>query len=182
MVLSETVSGNIIDLLDPDPNKIDIWDIAISLCRECRWSGQTEEPYTVAAHCMQGAWELESEGANVATQMAFLLHDASEAYIGDIPSPLKTFLGEPIRSLENKLLEKINAKFIRNIGTVDWAQVETMDSRMGRYERETFMLSRKYKHNDAPHNLRFKLLTGYIEPAHFVREFNSLKSLQNLVL
>lgn len=80
----QTPSNRYFDLLNPDPNDIFIEDIAHALSHIARFSGNTREFYSVAQHCVLCSRINPS-------QMVFekLLHDAAEAYIGDLVSPIK---------------------------------------------------------------------------------------------
>jgi 5'-deoxynucleotidase YfbR-like HD superfamily hydrolase len=79
-----TVSGLAIDLLHPAPNAIHIIDIAHGLALQCRFAGQIREFYSVAQHSVLVSQLVPREDA-----LWGLLHDASEAYISDVPAPLK---------------------------------------------------------------------------------------------
>jgi len=86
----QTVSGIPFDLLDPKPDMVRGDDIAHALSRIVRFNGHTSgEPYSVAHHSMLVADLLASWGAPPAIVREGLLHDAAEAYYGDIVSPLK---------------------------------------------------------------------------------------------
>jgi len=80
-------SGKRIDFLDLDPKEITKEDIAVGLSRECRFGNHTQPIYVVAQHCVLASYLVPSHLA-----FAALLHDASEAYLRDIPSPLKDIL------------------------------------------------------------------------------------------
>ena len=85
----ETFTGRRFRPLSPDPEEIDIRDIAHALSQQCRFSGHTRVPYSVAQHSVLVAHEVERCGGTREEQLWGLLHDASEAYLVDIPSPLK---------------------------------------------------------------------------------------------
>lgn len=93
-----TYYGHTIDYIKPDPNEIDIRDIAHNLSFENRFIGQTAEPYSVAQHCVLGSYIFEEMGLPELAFL-FLLHDAAEAYLKDIPTPLKYLLSEPYRNI-----------------------------------------------------------------------------------
>lgn len=80
-------SGVYIDLSDPDYSRVHINDIAAGLARECRFAGQMHGYYPVAQHCVIGSMIAPNH-----FKYAFLMHDAAEAIIKDIPSPLKALL------------------------------------------------------------------------------------------
>lgn len=82
-----TLSGRVIDFLDPEPHQVNLDDLASGLGRHARYTGQTVRPYTVAQHSLLVAALVEREH-----RLHALLHDAPEAYTGDAPSPLKAAL------------------------------------------------------------------------------------------
>lgn len=82
-----TYSGQYIDLLDPRPEHIHIEDIAHALSTMPRFAGHLKHPYTVAQHSIFCYHKAPSNHKLVA-----LLHDATEAYLMDLPSPLKNAL------------------------------------------------------------------------------------------
>jgi len=80
-----TYSGLLIDLLNPDPKLIMLGDIAHSLSLINRFGGHTPQPYSVAEHSILVA----SSYDDPKDYRTALLHDASEAYLGDMVGPLK---------------------------------------------------------------------------------------------
>jgi 5'-deoxynucleotidase YfbR-like HD superfamily hydrolase len=80
----QTYSGRRFDPLNPNYESIVIQDIAHSLSMQCRFSGHIAEFYSVAQHSVGVSYLCNEEDA-----LHGLLHDASEAYLVDIPSPLK---------------------------------------------------------------------------------------------
>ena len=80
-------SGRYFDLMNPRPEDVDILDIASALSKLCRFTGHTSEFYSVAQHSYYVAKIVPPQYA-----LQGLLHDASEAYIGDVASPLKMLL------------------------------------------------------------------------------------------
>lgn len=80
-------SGTFVDIANPNYSQVKISDIAAGLARECRFAGQIYGYYPVAAHCVIG-----SMIAPLPYAYAFLMHDAAEAVIKDIPTPLKRLL------------------------------------------------------------------------------------------
>ena len=82
-----TFTGKLIDLVDPQPNDICIEDIAHHLSLVNRFAGSTIYPYSVAAHSVYVSMLVPLRCAKQA-----LMHDAQEAYIGDVTSPLKKAL------------------------------------------------------------------------------------------
>ena len=86
----ETFSGQLIDPLRPDPDTVLIEDIARSLSMQCRFNGHCTRFYSVAehsVHCAKLAEKLFPESPEIA--IFALLHDGSEAYLCDVPRPVK---------------------------------------------------------------------------------------------
>jgi len=91
----QSASGTEICYSDPDPESFKIEDIALALSRTCRFSGHSKCFYSVAQHSVLAAMVAPEKIA-----LHVLLHDAHEAYTGDIPSPLKRMLGDVIHKVE----------------------------------------------------------------------------------
>lgn len=89
-----TYSGNKFYPLDVRPEDILIEDIAHALSQICRFGGQCKNFYSVAQHSINVYLDLKENGYNEEIQLFGLLHDGSEAYIGDIPTPIKYKLSE----------------------------------------------------------------------------------------
>lgn len=114
-ILMTTFSGATINLLDPKPEDIVLEDITWGLSKLCRFSGQCSKFYSVAEHSvMVGAEVLQSgEASRVSNNYRWaLLHDAAEAYIGDMIGPLKHHpaLGAFV-AIETRLLGAIARRF-----------------------------------------------------------------------
>lgn len=114
-IFVSTISRQRVSLLDPDPRTISLGDIAASLARQCRYNGHVEGFYSVAEHSVYVSRLIERAGHHPKVQMAGLLHDAHEAYIGDITQPVKALLERAapsvIRHLEERLDRAICARF-----------------------------------------------------------------------
>jgi 5'-deoxynucleotidase YfbR-like HD superfamily hydrolase len=85
----ESFTGRRIKPLQPDAGVIDIRDIAHHLSNQCRYSGAVRVHYSVAEHSVRVCELLERQGASRTVRLWGLLHDASEAYLVDLPSPVK---------------------------------------------------------------------------------------------
>lgn len=99
--ICQTHSGRAWNILDPDPNAVEIEDIAHALSNQCRYNGHTNQFYSVAEHSVRVASCLPEEH-----QLAGLLHDAAEAYLGDIIRPLKPLI-EGFEAIEERTMEAI---------------------------------------------------------------------------
>lgn len=90
MTWIQTGSNRAFDLRFPDPAMVDFdIDIAEALARLARFNGHVRSgPYSVAQHCVLGADAVFRDTGEREAAAAFLLHDAHEAYLGDIPTPV----------------------------------------------------------------------------------------------
>lgn len=104
----QTYSGLRFWPIDPRPGDIDIEDIAHALAMQCRYGGHGKKFYSVAEHCVLMARHTLDFGPEIA--MWALLHDASEAYIVDIPRPLKPWLAN-YKDHENRVMRAIARRF-----------------------------------------------------------------------
>lgn len=117
-----TVSGRTIDPLDLWVRDVDVRDIATALSNLCRYAGHTEQFYSVAEHSVLVAEvalgrlprEADHETRRLYTFCA-LMHDAHEAYLGDVVGPLKahgvTIGGRPLEDLEADIDNAIRARY-----------------------------------------------------------------------
>jgi len=110
----ETFKGRKFHFLNPQPNEIDIEDIAHALSLTCRFNGACRVFYSVAEHSIRVAGIVPDK-----YKLLALLHDASEAYIPDLPRPEKAGMPE-FKAMENVILQAIWHKFgIDNLLTSD---------------------------------------------------------------
>ena len=106
-----TYTGKHLNPLTPDMELIDIRDIAHALSLTCRGNGHVKSFFSVAQHCINCALEAEARGCSAKVILACLLHDASEAYMSDVPRPFKQFLLD-YQKIEENLLDRIYEKFL----------------------------------------------------------------------
>jgi uncharacterized protein len=127
----QTFTGRAVYPMDPMIDEIDIEDIAHSLSMQCRYTGHTKKFYSVAEHSVYISYFVKPENA-----LWGLLHDASEAYLTDIPRPVKPYLPE-YKKAELQMMRVIAAKF-----GLDWpepAEVKEMDTRILFNERRDLL-------------------------------------------
>jgi hypothetical protein len=94
-----------VDVLTPDPEAINQIDIAHALSNLCRFTGHTRHFYSVAQHSVLVANLLPRE-----LRFMGLMHDAAEAYVTDMATPLKNLLGN-YRELEASVWEAVCIRF-----------------------------------------------------------------------
>lgn len=116
---------------DPQPDDIDPTDIAHALSLLCRYGGHVKRFYSVAEHCVLMSYAVSPEAALYA-----LLHDATEAYVVDVPRPLKRLLPE-YQEIEARVWEAIATHF--GISPVAPDEVHDADFRICLNEREALM-------------------------------------------
>ena len=108
----ETSSGRFVDPLDADPEDLLIEDIAHSLANICRFGGHIKRHYSVAEHSLNVAMLLSDLGYSTHVVLHGLMHDASEAYLGDVVSPIKYDLfGSKYEAAECGLMLRIAERF-----------------------------------------------------------------------
>lgn len=115
-------SGRVVNFIDIQGKDVDIEDIAHHLSHVNRYSGGTRVPYSVCNHSILVAYLMRLNGASIDGQLLGLMHDASEAYINDITSPLKRLL-PTYRDIEANITKVIQRKFML---TEDLEQVELL--------------------------------------------------------
>lgn len=129
-----TYSGRAFPFTEPGIDDIDIHDIAHALSMQCRFNGHLRWFYSVAEHSVNVSHEVDAQYA-----LPALLHDASEAYIGDLISPLKAELPS-YQDIEHRLDHAIRRRF--NIPSYDRIQdheVKRADLAMCVFEGRTLL-------------------------------------------
>lgn len=209
MTILETVTGRMVDIANPESKDICIEDIAWGLSRISRFCGMTitEIPYNVAQHSVFVGREVYNILTNteeypelmeffhdiagisnspihvIETVMMAVLHDASEIYTGDIPSPVKQIpeLRVIVKKVEHKLMSAIYQAF--NLPEPTELQekiIKHADKIAQKIEAHAFMQSRGNHWPNMPHISLEKLqkfespkkaLESYHEFMTFFNEF-----------
>lgn len=125
-----TYSGRWFDYSSPTPGMVHLEDIAHALACTSRYAGHVPKPYSVAQHLV-----LCSQVAPDGLELDALMHDAHEAYIGDMPRPLKVLMPEYVAMEER--IEAVVRRAFRLPDHMD-PRVKEVDVRMLVTEAKSF--------------------------------------------
>jgi hypothetical protein len=140
----QTRSGAYLNFLNPDPNTMFIDDIAHALAQINRFAGHSKFPYSVAQHSI-----LSSRIAPVGMKLYALMHDAHEAYVVDVPSPLKALLPD-YHAIEDRVQDVLRDRF--GLPRTFDPLVKTIDRRMLATEARALGLTWWRELDDAPYD------------------------------
>lgn len=164
--LIRTFSGRYLDVLNPSPESIDLIDIVHGLSHQCRFGGHTPIFYSVAQHSVLVCnAEIPAE-----LKLQALMHDASEAYLGDLPTPIKRLLPRYTK-IEDNLMRVIAQKF-----GFDWPMhptVNTIDKLVLQWEWYS-MFEKNYDHPDLKGLPKLKPIPADEARTLFLHNFNRL--------
>lgn len=132
----QTYTGKAFWPFDPHLDEIDIFDIAHSLAHQCRYAGHCIRFYSVAEHCLHVSRLCSQEN-----KLWGLLHDATEAYLVDLPRPIKWHLPD-YKVIEAELESVIASKF--NLSLPIPLEVKLIDDCILDLEREQNMSEPPY--------------------------------------
>ncbi|HLO39099.1 MAG TPA: hypothetical protein VK173_11425 [Lacibacter sp.] len=133
--LFNTGSGKLIDIANPSADQICIKDIAHALSNICRFGGHAKPFYSVAQHCCLVTAMLPTDAKKYG-----LMHDATEAYLGDVIKPLKIVLGASYSQIEDRFEAVIIDRFqIHTSGEIK-QKTKDADIKMLRYEHEALIM------------------------------------------
>ncbi len=92
-------------------NRIDVYDIAHALAQINRYTGHAFRPYSVAEHSLLVADMARADNKSTLVQLACLMHDAHEAYTGDLSSPAKQAVGLKWWAFESVQADSVRRAF-----------------------------------------------------------------------
>lgn len=132
----KTKTGLLLDYMNIAKNSISIYDIAHSLSLICRFNGHCKYFFSVAQHCLFTSWYANKLGYDYRIQMCALLHDAQEAYVCDLPTPLKKLLPEYAK-IERRVQSAITECFdVSEVYKGSHKLIKSIDVEVGNIERK----------------------------------------------
>jgi 5'-deoxynucleotidase YfbR-like HD superfamily hydrolase len=205
----ETVTGKVVNVIEPSPDQICIDDIAWGLSRMPRFCGHTitEIPYNVAQHSVFVAREVQKifndndlknypELASLSkeidelfsspveptrTILLAMLHDGSEIYTGDIPSPVKQIpeLRVIVKKVEHKLMGAIYQAFnLPEPTELQEKLIKHADKIAQKIEAHAFMQSRGNHWPNMPH-ISLEKLQKFESPKKALDSYHEFMSFFN---
>jgi len=176
-------SGRVFWPLDPRADEVHIDDIAQALSNVCRFGGRCSEFYSVAQHSVWVARyvELRRPGRPLLALHA-LLHDAAEAYLGDVVRPLKpammvrrSGLDEPFAVTEWRVMRAIYAHLnLVPPDTVDCGAIKFADNVALATEARDLMGDPRWPELPEPVREHLDFLSPRAARTQFLREFERL--------
>ena len=122
--------GEYFDLLEPDRSVYSVETIAHALAHLCRYTGHVNRFYSVAEHSVLVSLAVPKKFA-----LEGLFHDASEAFLGDVSSPLKKLLPE-YKVIEERVMASIATRFNLSPWKLHSLEVHQADKRLYHAERQ----------------------------------------------
>ena len=161
-------SGKALYFLDPKEEDIDIGEIAHTLSLLCRFGGHCSEFYSVAEHSIHCSYHVAK-----GFELEALLHDATEAYLVDMPRPIKRVLSG-YKYLEDLLDKVIRKKF--NLPETMSPEVHLVDNQVLATEKKYLMKDTGEAWENMPEPLDFKIKPVSSKKAYinFLRRFDEL--------
>jgi len=145
----QTFTGEMFDIFNPERHKIQLRDISHAISMICRYGGHTREFYSVAEHCvLMAGWFVDQEKYDLAR--VALLHDATEAYMGDLVRPLKL---QPALTHYRVVEDNLQGAIFSNYGLPPGMpmEVKEADLRICNDERAVLMHDRAWSIDVYPH-------------------------------
>jgi len=157
-----TITGRYVHILQPDPEMFEIEDIAHALAHQCRFAGHVRKFYSVAQHSVLMVRLVKDE-----LKLQALLHDASEAYLLDMPKPYKEQLRD-YQGYESLFMKRIAERFQFTFPLSP--EVKACDDFMLRWEWEKLVLGG---------GLGVECWSSKQAKRHFLETYESIQKNQN---
>lgn len=127
-------TGQLVNIFKLTPEQVRFWDFGWALHNIVRFGGHAPLRWDVLSHSAL-VWGLAKRELGDAftedydLQAALLLHDAGEAYVGDMPRPIKNVPeAQFFRSAEDRILKTIYKRFGLDFDKVDWTLIKRFDN------------------------------------------------------
>jgi len=177
---SQTFTGGMFWPLDPREEEVCLDDIAHSLALQCRFAGHCRVPYSVAEHSVRVSLAAEGIGGPVcgpSLRLVALLHDAAEAYLVDVPRPIKPWLGG-YHEIERAVQATVFRAFDVVPSTHELEFVKHLDLRMLATEQRDLMAEepRSWNLGVEPFAERIEPWTWQEAEARFLARFATLRA------
>ena len=137
-----TATGAQVDLELMAADSLSLLDVAHALALVNRFGGHTSRPYSVAEHSVHVSSIMERDLGirHPAALLAGLMHDAHEAYVGDIATPMKQILGPRWHGMEHRAAQRVQHRFGVLAASVGWrADIKRADLIAQATERRDLM-------------------------------------------
>lgn len=171
----QTFTGIKFWLTNPRIEDICIEDISHALSMICRYSGHSKFFYSVAQHSVIASTLCEDD-----IRLAVLLHDASEAYLGDVTKPLKCCFGGKYSYMEDKIQSAINYKYGLCLYPSDILKIKMADLQMLKLEATSVLMNEPIEdwHIDLPDQHKYINISVSWDPEYakkcFMKRFFEL--------
>lgn len=140
----QSASNTKIDFANPDPDSFKIEDIALGLARQPRYAGQGKFFYSVGQHSVYAATQVSPDN-----RIHALLHDAPEAYMGDVPGPLKAIIGYQFKEIEYRMYKAIYRGLqLSPPSEKQWEEVRHVDKAILNTESTTLFSEKMWRIDD----------------------------------
>lgn len=174
-----TYTGREMNLLKPKVEDVSIYDIAYTLSHINRWNGTTL--FTVAQHSLLVADLVALSGGSVREQLLGLMHDGAEAYIGDMPKPIKDKIEQSQFMESERLIEDVIRKYV-GLAEFDTMLIDIVKKadRLA-CEIEAYLFKKSTEHWDIPKPKELSLIgmpcieNADIVESKFIARYNKLK-------
>lgn len=155
----KTFTGKLVMPLELQPDEVCLEDIAHSISNQCRFTGHTRRFYSVGQHSMLVALYVWEKTASTELALAGLFHDASEAYLLDLPAPLKRLPEFAMfKTIEHRIQATIEARFGFTPGIFEHPWVKRADKVLQHTEKRDLMAMRAVVEQEEREVLDFEII------------------------
>lgn len=182
------VSNRIINIADFQPEYVNVYDIATVLSHINRFNGHTPKPYSVLQHSKLVLDLFKDTTSSFSrdfdSEMACLLHDAAEVYIGDVIYPLKHSEDfEFFREMDDNISQIIYREFGINTIYIYWDAIKQCDRQACYIESTWFFknLTEGYYTSIIEMDIsKYKLSNYNNSPSQFIQQLRDLYKFYNI--